>query len=247
MKNAERRGYPGACRLIGVGNARNPSTLMIEASPNPACELCDFEFALREIECPRLCQRVVGLSSLSCVLNRMSTNSFPAAPLTTILRSAAERIKYQVPDNRLFPFHHKRCPRRPGATTIPCVRAVASLRWSRNSSDRPRRPMVERKLRSALHVDTPVKTSTPKLFVLDTNVLMHDPTSLFRFEEHDVFLPIGTLEELDANKKGLSDVSRNARQASRFLDEIVSSVAGSTAADIRAGIPLAPKAGEAPH
>ena len=91
------------------------------------------------------------------------------------------------------------------------------------------------------------KRRVTKLFVLDTNVLMHDPTSLFRFEEHDVFLPIGTLEELDANKKGLSDVSRNARQASRFLDEIVSSVAGSTAADIRAGIPLAPKAGEAPH
>ncbi len=91
------------------------------------------------------------------------------------------------------------------------------------------------------------KRRATKLFVLDTNVLMHDPTSLFRFEEHDVFLPIGTLEELDANKKGLSDVSRNARQASRFLDEIVTSVAGSTAADIRAGIPLVPKAGEAPH
>ena len=91
------------------------------------------------------------------------------------------------------------------------------------------------------------RQGTSKLFVLDTNVLMHDPTCLFRFEEHDVFLPIGTLEELDANKKGLSDVSRNARQASRFLDEIVSSVAGSTAADIRAGIRLAPRAGEAPH
>ena len=56
-----------------------------------------------------------------------------------------------------------------------------------------------------------------KLFVLDTNVLMHDPTSLFRFQEHDIYLPIGTLEELDNNKKGLSDVARNARQASRFL------------------------------
>ena len=69
----------------------------------------------------------------------------------------------------------------------------------------------------------PRKPKVKKLFVLDTNVLMHDPTSLFRFEEHDVYLPIGTLEELDGNKKGLSDVSRNARQASRFLDEIVSS------------------------
>jgi PhoH-like ATPase len=50
---------------------------------------------------------------------------------------------------------------------------------------------------------------------------MHDPTSLFRFDEHDVYLPIATLEELDAHKRGLSDLSRNARQASRFLDEIV--------------------------
>ena len=61
-----------------------------------------------------------------------------------------------------------------------------------------------------------------KLFVLDTNVLLHDPTSVYRFEEHDVFLPIMTLEELDNNKKGLSEVSRNARQVTRTLDDIVS-------------------------
>ena len=64
--------------------------------------------------------------------------------------------------------------------------------------------------------------TTTKLFVLDTNVLMHDPTSLYRFEEHDIFVPMMTLEELDANKKGMSEVARNARQASRTLDEIVS-------------------------
>jgi PhoH-like ATPase len=60
-----------------------------------------------------------------------------------------------------------------------------------------------------------------KLFVLDTNVLMHDPTSLFRFEEHDIYLPIMTLEELDGHKLGMSEVSRNARQASRFIEEVV--------------------------
>ena len=65
------------------------------------------------------------------------------------------------------------------------------------------------------------KTKTVKLFVLDTNVLLHDPTCLFRFEEHDVFIPIITLEELDTHKKGMTEVARNARQASRFLDEIV--------------------------
>ncbi len=60
-----------------------------------------------------------------------------------------------------------------------------------------------------------------RIFVLDTNVLMHDPTALFRFEEHDVFLPMVVLEELDAGKKGQSDTARNVRQVSRFLDELI--------------------------
>jgi PhoH-like ATPase len=64
--------------------------------------------------------------------------------------------------------------------------------------------------------------SVTKFFVLDTNVLMHDPTSLFRFEEHDVYLPMFVLEELDNNKKGMSEVARNARQASRFIDNLIS-------------------------
>ena len=81
---------------------------------------------------------------------------------------------------------------------------------------------------------TPVALIQPKtkLFVLDTNVLMHDPTSLFRFKEHDLYVPMVTLEELDANKKGMSEVARNARQASRFLDDIVSPAKG----DIERGI-----------
>src|SRR5436190_11993905 len=76
-----------------------------------------------------------------------------------------------------------------------------------------------------------------KLFVLDTNVLMHDPTSLFRFEEHDIYLPILTLEELDNNKKGMTEVARNARQVSRFLDELVST----NPDNIAEGISLEPK------
>jgi PhoH-like ATPase len=63
--------------------------------------------------------------------------------------------------------------------------------------------------------------ATNRLFVLDTNVLMHDPTSLFRFEEHDLYIPMATLEELDNNKMGMSEVARNARQASRYLDEMI--------------------------
>ena len=64
-------------------------------------------------------------------------------------------------------------------------------------------------------------TGPRKLFVLDTNVLLHDPSSLFRFEEHDIFLPMMTLEELDHQKKGMSEVARNARQVSRSLDTLV--------------------------
>ena len=71
--------------------------------------------------------------------------------------------------------------------------------------------------------------SRSKLFVLDTNVLMHDPSCLFRFDEHDVFLPMITLEELDGHKKGMTEVARNARQASRFLDELVSHADGAMA------------------
>jgi PhoH-like ATPase len=63
--------------------------------------------------------------------------------------------------------------------------------------------------------------SEQRLYILDTNVLMHDPTAIFRFEEHDVFLPMMVLEELDAAKKGLSEVARNVRQVSRFIGEMM--------------------------
>jgi PhoH-like ATPase len=93
---------------------------------------------------------------------------------------------------------------------------------------------------SPKHPRPPRQPKVRKLFVLDTNVLMHDPTSLFRFEENDVYLPIATLEELDTHKRGLSDVSRNARQASRFLDEIVSTAVE----DIKSGLVIKTKEGQ---
>src|SRR3954463_1592934 len=94
--------------------------------------------------------------------------------------------------------------------------AVSSAK--RTSGAKPAKPTVER-----------------RLFVLDTNVLMHDPTSIFRFQEHDVYLPMVVLEELDANKKGLSEASRNVRQVSRFLDELMRDA---TREQIDAGLPL---------
>jgi PhoH-like ATPase len=82
-----------------------------------------------------------------------------------------------------------------------------------------------------------VRTASRRLFVLDTNVLMHDPTAIFRFEEHDIYLPMVVLEELDANKKGLSEASRNARQVSRFLDDMMRGV---TKEQIDAGLVIPP-------
>ena len=92
-------------------------------------------------------------------------------------------------------------------------------------AEKPTRAAPARKTRAA---------GPKKLFVLDTNVLLHDPTSLFRFEEHDIYLPMIVLEELDAHKKGMTEVARNGRQVSRSLDALVAT----SGADITAGIEL---------
>ncbi len=78
-------------------------------------------------------------------------------------------------------------------------------------------------------------TEGRKLFVLDTNVLMHDPTCLFRFEEHDIYLALIVLEEMDSHKKGSNEVARNVRQASRMLDALVATMSKEKLVD---GLPL---------
>ena len=84
-------------------------------------------------------------------------------------------------------------------------------------------------------VKVPKKNNGPtKLFVLDTNVLMHDPMCLFQFEEHDIYLPMIVLEELDSHKKGMTEVARNARQTSRSLDGL----AAESGTDMKLGLPL---------
>ncbi len=59
-----------------------------------------------------------------------------------------------------------------------------------------------------------------KTFVLDTNVLLHDPRAMFSFEDNDVVIPIYVVEEIDSFKKDLSELGRNARQVSRYLDQL---------------------------
>ncbi len=84
--------------------------------------------------------------------------------------------------------------------------------------------------------DDPLAPNSQRIFVLDTNVLMHDPTALFRFQEHAVFLPMVVLEELDKGKKGVSEVARNVRQVSRFLNDLIQAEANPSLSD---GVALA--------
>ena len=108
-------------------------------------------------------------------------------------------------------------------------------------ADAPRRPAaLVRAPEAATPARRPAKaakaraTGPTRLFVLDTNVLLHDPMALFRFEEHDIFLPMIVLEELDGHKKGMTEVARNGRQTSRQLDAL----AGVKGADMARGLAL---------
>jgi PhoH-like ATPase len=78
-------------------------------------------------------------------------------------------------------------------------------------------------------------SANKKLFVLDTNVLMHDPAALFHFQEHNIFIPMIVLEELDHGKRGVTEVARNVRQVSRFIDDLLKDTDRD---DIKEGLPL---------
>ncbi|ODU10152.1 MAG: phosphate starvation-inducible protein PhoH [Rubrivivax sp. SCN 71-131] len=132
----------------------------------------------------------------------------------------------------------------PAATTAAAVTGTAGTRTA------PPAPVAPSPAMPAAASSAPASAARPrgrrmrdnataKLFVLDTNVLLHDPTSLFRFEEHDIFLPMITLEELDGHKKGMSEVARNARQVSRELDALARLQDQQGALDAKAGVALA--------
>ncbi len=143
------------------------------------------------------------------------------------------------------------------ATTMPLPRELPALRPETRTGERPRARLLsepEVTVREEAQAAQPVAADPPlapvvtlptqraaarrkqpegqRLFVLDTNVLMHDPSALFRFKEHDIYLPMMTLEELDNHKRGMSEVSRNARQVSRSLDALIDGGSASIAEGI---------------
>ena len=149
---------------------------------------------------------LLSLDALPTLSNRARTKASARAPIALASPILAEMTdKIDAPDRSYD-----------DASTDFSAPAPASAPARKSRSSKPRDPQ------------------SIKLFVLDTNVLMHDPMSLFRFEEHDIYLPMIVLEELDSNKKGVTEVARNARQASRTLDAL----AAVKGAEITQGLPL---------
>ena len=146
---------------------------------------------------------------------KFEKKSAPPPSLSSELASAKKpSAKKPLNDHplNLAPLHHS---------------ALATA--SQEPSKREPMPVASKKPKA------PNKNNGPtKLFVLDTNVLMHDPMCLFLFEEHDVYLPMIVLEELDSHKKGMTEVARNARQTSRSLDAL----AATPGSDMKQGLPL---------
>jgi PhoH-like ATPase len=146
---------------------------------------------------------------------KFEKKSEPLLPLSSELASAKKPTTKKPLDDQplnLAPLHQS---------------ALATA--SPEPSKRAPMPVASKKPKATKKNNGPTK-----LFVLDTNVLMHDPMCLFLFEEHDVYLPMIVLEELDSHKKGMTEVARNARQTSRSLDAL----AATPGSDMKQGLPL---------
>jgi PhoH-like ATPase len=146
---------------------------------------------------------------VAAILSRSSDRATPEA------RPAPAAAQSAAPAAKAAPAPADKAPHEGKPAAAPGKAAPAPARPAATRARPKRLPVSQR-----------------KLFVLDTNVLLHDSSSLFRFAEHDVFLPMIVLEELDHQKKGMSEVARNARQVSRHLDQLIGT------ADLSKGVPL---------
>ena len=169
----------------------------------------------------------------------MPLPKLPARPAVFLTAHAIEESNKSVPRSKPQSASSPTLAPLPGATSAsgaasrpePVLHAVErdvapveGRTRTAHSREREPRPAAAPSVVTMFEPRRPKAQNEPvKLFVLDTNVLMHDPSALFRFEEHDVYLPMMTLEELDDHKKGMSEVARNARQVSRSLDALVNS------------------------
>ena len=157
-------------------------------------------------------------------LSARRAKSRPSERPTAVAQHALPLVDDSIATVSALPVRTARAPARPDVPAV--ARPTASARTPASSGNAAAAP--SRRTRKARH------QGPSRLFVLDTNVLLHDPMALFRFEEHDIFLPMIVLEELDGHKKGMTEVVRNGRQTSRQLDAL----AGVKGADMTQGLAL---------
>ena len=160
----------------------------------------------------------------------------PKAPTKrgSIIKDLPEQLQSEPPKSvRARPAKKpvKQVKAAPAKTSVEPMKAEKAKEQVREAAKQEEKQVVNATRQRIRHIGS---EEGKKLYVLDTNVLLHDPTSLFRFEEHNVYLPMITLEELDNHKSGMTDVARNARQVSRTLDSIMQHLSG----PITEGIPL---------
>ncbi|WP_206998136.1 PhoH family protein [Trinickia mobilis] len=184
-------------------------------------------------------QDTVGEQAESADYSSMSGPASVAEPMTRAANTATtlRPVETAAPAAETAPAARGRKPRQTAALLQPVPAPQPAhtpvARHDKPAADTPAAAAPKARSAERARARKTGETEVRKLFVLDTNVLMHDPTCLFHFEEHDVYLPMMTLEELDDHKKGMSEVARNARQVSRTLDSLVAN-----AGDIAEGLPL---------
>ena len=167
----------------------------------------------------------------------------PLPPLPTQIADQVKLNRKETPDLKQRPVPVVRNPVETLIDNNVDLETLASAEWANSAQvDLSAAELALEKIKSDHRLKQAenknskriIRSGPPTLFVLDTNVLMHDPASLFRFDEHDLYLPMTTLEELDNHKKGMSEVARNARMVSRSLDQLIAGTTGT----LEEGIPL---------
>lgn len=210
--------------VLATGLKSRPKSRVADKTPPPA----EVQAPAVEASVHRTAERATDTSSVAAVLKSSPRSrrhqEAAAQPPITSTAEQAPAVAFTAP-KALAPTAE---PVAKDATPTPPARAIAKAV-----------PPAEAQPKNRRDRSRTTSSLATKLFVLDTNVLMHDPSSLFRFEEHDVYLPMMTLEELDGHKKGLSETARNVRQVSRTLASLVATLPeGQLGRDLRQGIAL---------
>ncbi|MEW9580558.1 PhoH family protein [Paraburkholderia sp. DGU8] len=194
-----------------------------QASPGESAESADYGRAnvatpMSHAANAATTLRTVPVSS-SAAADASSAQAAPTRDTGTTRRRSKQTAALLQPVQPLQPVPAAHPQSEPAAAPQPAVARAPGTKQPAADTPVAAAPAARGTSRKRSTAGEPVEVQ--KLFVLDTNVLMHDPSCLFRFEEHDVYLPMMTLEELDNHKKGMSEVARNARQVSRTLDALV--------------------------